>query len=261
MSAAAKTRPKVDLDATAERLGRVGMTHAAERLAEHLSEATQHELSVHRFLDQLLDAELTAREERRVKTSLRLSGLPVGHTLANFDFAFQPSVERSHIETLATCAWVRAKETLLIQGPPGVGKTHLSIALGVKAVENGFSVTFYRLEELLAALRADAELSPTRLRRKKYLNSALLLIDEMGFEPMTRTEASLFFRLVSYRYGRGSTLITTNKGIKDWPELLAGDEVLATAILDRLLHHSHVLNIKGRSYRLRDLEQAISLKQ
>ena len=83
----------------------------------------------------------------------------------------------------------------------------------------------------------------------------------MGFEPMTRTEASLFFRLVSYRYGRGSILITTNKGIKDWPELLAGDAVLATAILDRLLHHSHVLNIKGRSYRLRDLEQAISLRQ
>ncbi len=179
----------------------------------------------------------------------------------SFDFAFQPSVERSRVETLATCAWVRAKETLLIQGPPGVGKTHLSVALGVKAIENGFSVTFYRLEELLAALRADAELPPARLRRRKYLNVALLVIDEMDFEPMTRTKASLFFRLVSYRYGRGSVLITTNKGIKDWPELLAGHAVLATAILDRCLHHSHVLNIKGRSYRLRDLEQAISLRQ
>lgn len=86
------------------------------------------------------------------------------------------------------------------------------------------------------------------------------MIDEIGFEPMSRTEASLFFRLISYRYGRGSILITTNKGIKDWPELLAGDEILATAILDRLLHHSHVLNIKGRSYRLRDLEQAVTLR-
>ncbi len=93
---------------------------------------------------------------------------------------------------------------------------------------------------------------------KKYINTALLIIDEVGFEPMTRQEASLFFRLVSHRYQRGSILITTNKGIKDWPEVLAGDEVLATAILDRLLHNSHVLNVKGRSYRLRDLERAVA---
>ncbi len=150
---------------------------------------------------------------------------------------------------------------MLIQGPPGVGKTHLAVGLGVKAVESGFSVNFYRLEELMALLRADAHLAPARLRRRKYLSSALLIIDEMGFEPMNRSEASLFFRLVSYRYGRGAMLITTNKGIKDWPELLAGDEVLATAILDRLLHHSHVLNIKGRSYRLKELEQALDLDQ
>ncbi len=141
-----------------------------------------------------------------------------------------------------------------------MGKTHLAVALGIKAVEHGFSVLFLRIEELIAALKRDAELPPTRLRRRKYLNVALLIIDEMGFEPMDRQAASLFFRLVSYRYGRGAILITTNKGIKDWPELLAGDEVLATSILDRLLHHSHVLNIKGRSYRLRDLEQALSLR-
>ena len=99
-------------------------------------------------------------------------------------------------------------------------------------------------------------LPPARLRRRKYMNVALLIIDEVGFEAMSRKDAGLFFRLVGYRYGRGSILITTNKGIRDWPEILAGDEVLATAILDRLLHPSHVLNIKGRSYRLRDLERA-----
>ncbi len=140
--------------------------------------------------------------------------------------------------------------------PGPVGKTHLAIALGVRAVENGFSVAFHRLEDLLAALKRDADVSPQRLRRRKHMNVALLIIDEIGFEPMTRQEASLFFRLVSYRYGRGSILITTNKGIQDWPEVLAGDEVLATAILDRLLHRSHVLNITGRSYRLRELERA-----
>lgn len=254
-------QPKVDLDTTRDRLHRVGLPRAADELEHLVSEAVQGNISPHRFLDRLLEEELGQREERRVRTSLKLSALPTGQTLANFDFAFQPSVERGRIETLATCQWIRENRTLLMQGPPGVGKSHLAAALGVKAVENGFGVMFYRLEELLSALRRDAELTPAKLRRKKYLSTSLLIIDEVGFEPMTRQEASLFFRLVSHRYQRGSILITTNKGIKDWPEILAGDEVLATAILDRLLHNSYVLDIKGRSYRLRDLERAVVGKE
>ena len=179
----------------------------------------------------------------------------------DFDFAFQPAIERSRIETLSTSAWVRGAETVLLQGPPGVGKTHLAIGLGIKAIEQGFSVQFYRFDELLTHLRRDAHLPPSKLRRKKYLSTMLLIIDELGFEPMDRQEASLFFRLVTYRYGRGAMLITTNKSVREWTELLAGDEVLATAILDRLLHHAHVLSIKGRSYRLRELEETLGLTQ
>lgn len=248
---------KLDIDATRERLAGLGLIHAAEQLEPVLSEAVKSGTAPHAFVDQLLEAEHLGREGRRVRTALRLSSLPSGLTLADFDFAFQPAIERSRIDTLATCAYIRAAETILIQGPPGVGKTHLAVGLGVKAVEHGFSAQFYRFDELKLALKGDAHLPPARLRRRKYLNAALLIIDELGFEPMSRDEASLFFRLVTCRYGRGSILITTNKAIRDWTELLAGDEALTAAILDRLLHKAHVLNIKGRSYRLRDLESTL----
>lgn len=250
-------RPRLDIDATRERLAALGLSHGAEVLDQVLADAVRSEIPAHAFLDQLLTTELAGREERRIRTTLKTSNLPTGQTLENFDFAFQPAIERSRIDTLATGAWIRNTEVVLLQGPPGVGKSHLCIALGIKAIQLGFSVQYFRFDELMTALKVDGAMAPARLKRRKYMSTALLLIDEMGYDPMSREEASLFFRLVSYRYGRGAMIITTNKGIRDWPELLAGDEVLATAILDRLLHRAHVLNIKGRSYRLRDLEDTL----
>lgn len=252
---AAVHEPRLDIDATREKLVHLGLSFAAESLGEELSEAVKHNRPAHQVVDRLLGREIAQRDERRIKTSLRLCGLPPGMTLAGFDFAFQPSVDKKQIETLATCQFIRDNMTLLVQGPPGVGKTHLIVSLGVKAIEQGFSVAFYRLEDLLHEMRKDAAVPPQRLRRKKYFNVSYLIVDEVGFEPMTREDASLFFRLVSYRYLRGSTAITTNKSVKDWPGIFAGDEAMTAAILDRLLHKSVVLNVRGRSYRLQELER------
>jgi DNA replication protein DnaC len=249
-----------DLASLAAQLSRLGLEFAAEALPSILTEAVREDLGGPAVLSRLLTREIERREERRLKTSLRHSGLPMGPTVANFDFAFQPSVERSKVETLATCAWVKERQNLLILGPPGVGKTHLGVSLGARAVECGFSVAFFPLEELLPAMRRDAAAAPARLRRRRYMSSALVIIDEVGFETFSREEANLFFRLVSHRYQRGSMCITSNRGIRDWPEMLAGDEVIASAILDRLLHSSHVLNIRGRSYRLRDLEESLGAR-
>jgi DNA replication protein DnaC len=252
-----KAGPHLEVDSTREKLVALGLAHAAEALAEELSEAVKHNWPVHQVLDRLLAREVDARDERRVKTSLKLSNLPAGMTLGNFDFSFQPSIDKRQVETLATCAFIRDSATLLVQGPPGVGKTHLVVALGARAIEQGFSVAFYRLEDLLHEMRKDATVSPQALRRKKYFNVSYLVVDEVGFEPMSREDASLFFRLVSYRYRRGSTAITTNKSVKDWPGILAGDEAMTAAVLDRLLHKSVVLNVRGRSYRLQELEKVL----
>lgn len=247
----------IGIDHIRSKLESLGLQFAAEELASMLAEAVRQEMAPHAVLDTLLGFEIQRREERRLATSLRISGLPTGQTLASFDFAFQPSVNRSQIETLATCQFVRDCATVLLQGPPGVGKTHLAVSLGMRAIENRFSVFFQRLSDLLWIMKKDRDAAPQTLRRRKYMNVALLVVDEVGFEPLTREEASLFFRLISHRYLRGATIITTNKSIRDWPEILADDEVMTAAILDRLLHKSHVLNIKGRSYRLRDLEQLL----
>lgn len=251
------SQPHIEVDDLRAQLERLNMQHAAQSIPALLEASVKHDWSPLRTLGAVLEHELAEREARRIRTSLRLSGLPPGQTLGSFDFSFQPSVSQARIETLATCSWVRDRASLLLQGPPGVGKTHLAAGLGVKAIEAGFSVAFYRLDDLLQLMRKDADLPTHRLRRRKYINVALLIIDEVGFTVLDRLDASLFFRLVSYRYQRGATAITTNKSIKDWPELLAGDEAMASAALDRLLHRSHVFNIRGRSYRLKELEKLL----
>jgi DNA replication protein DnaC len=251
-------RPKIDLDQVAQKCAALQLTHVAETLAELIEQASREDMTPARFLEYALEREIERKTERRVATSLKLSGLPTGKTLEAFDWTFQPRVDRAKLEALATCAFIRARENVLFLGPPGVGKSHLGVSLGVKAVKNGFSTTHFVLDDLMHQLKSDAAIPPTRLKAKRYLNSALLIIDEVGFRPLDRHEANLFFRLVSARYERGSIILTSNKHVRDWPEVFAGDEILTTAILDRLLHHVHIVHIDGRSYRLRELDGLLS---
>ena len=251
--AAAAPRGTVSLDPLATKLATLGLDHPASCLPELVEEATREQLSPVGFLDLLLSRQLERKDERRVQTMLKLSGLPPGKTLEDFDFAFQPRVDRRQVEALATCSYIRERMNVLFLGPPGVGKSHLAVALGVKAIKNGFSVAHFALDELMHVLKADAAIPPARMRSKRYFNSGLLIIDEVGFRPLDRHEANLFFRLVSARYERGAIVLTPNKHVRDWPAIFADDEILTTAILDRLLHHVHVLAIDGQSYRLREL--------
>lgn len=246
------------LDPVIAKLTALGLDYPATVLPELLEAAARDDLAPVAFLDRVLTAQLERKDERRIATMLKLSGLPPGKTLEDFDWGFQPKADRRQIEALATCQYLRDKTNVLFLGPPGVGKSHCAVGLGVKAIKNGFSVAHFVLDDLLHVLKADAAVPPARLRARRYFNCGLLIIDEIGFRPLDRIEANLFFRLVSARYERGSILLTSNKHVRDWPEIFAGDEILTTAILDRLLHHVAVVHIDGQSYRLRQLGALLS---
>jgi DNA replication protein DnaC len=234
-----------------DNLIRLRLTRIQELLETIAEEAQRRSETYLAFLDRLLQEEVTAKEDRRVRTSLKIAGLPFDKTIEEYDFGFHEALDKRSVLSLFDLDFIGRKENVIFLGPPGVGKTHLATALAIKACYSGISIYFTTMAELVGKLKQNAESSS---RGRSYDRNALVVVDEVGYMPISRQEAHLFFQFICRRYERASTVITSNKSFSEWEELF-GDPVIASAILDRLLHHCRVINIKGNSYRMKDFKE------
>ncbi len=249
----------VEMERLQENLQRLRLFKCRERLEALLQDATARDLSYADFLDLLLTEEVTSKTAKNVTMRTHLARFPFVKGLETFDWSYQPSLDKKQVMQLALCHFIEHGENVLILGPPGVGKTHLAVGLGLKAIERGYRVLFTTAAAMIAALTR--ALSEGKLEDKLKLFSVprLLIVDEIGYLPIERTGANLFFQLISRRYERGPMILTSNQGFGSWGEVF-GDRVIATAILDRILHHAVTINIRGNSYRLKEKLKAGLLK-
>ncbi len=236
------------------------LDHLAQQVDALLEQAAKKDLGYRELLTEALTCEWQGRKQKGMEARLAHARLPWLKTLEQFDFAFQPSIDRKVVRELGTQGFVGRAENVVLLGPPGVGKTHLAIGLAVKAAEAGHRILFLTLEELMSKLNRARQENRLERQLQQLTYPKVLVLDEIGYLPLSREDASLFFRLVARRYEKASMILTSNKSFVDWGEIF-GDPVLATAILDRLLHHATTINIKGESYRLKEKRKAGLLNQ
>ena len=243
-----------------ENLELLKMKNTLQILDNYLERAIKDELNIVEVLDHIFSEEAIGKRQRAYENQIRMSAFPMKKTLDDFDFSFQPSIDKRQINELATMRFLENAENIVFLGPPGVGKTHLATAVGVVAARNHFSTFYVNCHNLIEQLKRAHFENRLAEKMKWFARYRLLIIDEIGYLPMDIQGANLFFQLIARRYEKTSTIFTSNKTFSQWNEVFA-DVTIASAILDRVLHHCTVINIKGESYRLKERKEFMKQKQ